>query len=84
VLDEYVDVFWMCFLEGCYLYVFFDVKVEKVCDGGCVVGKVLVIVYGVYETGWREIFLIDVGEVEIEVFWIGFLRGFVKCGLVGV
>jgi transposase-like protein len=71
-------------LEGRYPYLFLDAKVEKVSDGGRVVGKALVIAHGVHETGRREILSIDVGEAETEAFWTDFLRGLVKRGPVGV
>jgi putative transposase len=83
-LDEHVDAFRTRPLEGRYPYLFLDAKVEKVRDGGRVVGKALVIAHGVHETGRREILSIDVGEAETEAFWIEFLRGLVKRGLVGV
>jgi putative transposase len=83
-LDEHVDAFRTRPLEGRYPYLFLDAKVEKVRDGGRVVGKALVIAHGVHETGRREILSIDVGEAETEAFWTGFLRGLVKRGLVGV
>src|SRR4029453_296691 len=38
-------------LEGRYPYLWVDAKVEKV---GCVVGKCLVLAYGVHESGYRE------------------------------
>jgi transposase-like protein len=71
-------------LEGRYPYLFLDAKVEKVRDGGRVVGKALVVAHGVHETGRREILSIDVGEAETEAFWTDFLRGSVKRGLTGV
>jgi putative transposase len=58
--------------------------VEKVRDGGRVVGKAVVIGYGVHETGRREILGIDVGEAETEAFWTEFLRSLVARGLAGV
>src|SRR5215207_3736803 len=83
-LDEHVEAFRTRPLEGRFPYVFLDAKIEKVRDGGRVVGKALVIAHGVHETGRREILSIDVGEAETEAFWTGFLRGLVKRGLVGV
>ena len=83
-LDEHVDAFRSRPLEGAYPYLFLDAKVEKVRDGGRVVGKALVIAHGVHESGRREILSIDVGEAETEAFWTDFLRGLVKRGLVGV
>src|SRR3954468_18848331 len=83
-LDEHVEAFRTRPLEGGYPYLFLDAKVEKVRDGGRVVGKALVIAHGVHETGRREILSIDVGEAETEAFWTEFLRGLVKRGLVGV
>src|SRR3712207_5395316 len=83
-LDEHVEAFRTRPLEGRYPYLFLDAKVEKVRDGGRVVGKALVIAHGVHETGRREILSIDVGEAETEAFWTEFLRGLVARGLVGV
>src|SRR5688500_16261215 len=83
-LDEHVEAFRTRPLEGRYPYLFLDARVEKVRDGGRVVGKALVIAHGVHETGRREILSIDVGEAETEAFWTDFLRGLVKRGLVGV
>src|SRR5215213_3878120 len=80
-LDEHVEAFRTRPLEGRYPYLFLDAKVR---DGGRVVNKALVIAHGVHETGRREILSIDVGEAETEAFWTVFLRGLIKCGLVGV
>src|SRR6188472_3294603 len=60
-LDEHVEAFRTRPLEGAYPYVFLDVKMEKVRDGGRVVNKALVIAHGVHESGRREILSIDVG-----------------------
>jgi putative transposase len=83
-LDEQVEAFLERPLEGDYPYLWLDAKVEKVRDGGRVVGKAVVIAYGVHETGRREILGIDVGEAETEAFWTEFLRGLVARGLGGV
>ncbi len=40
--------------------------------------------YAVRETGRREVFGLDVGECETEVFWREFLRGLRARGLTGV
>jgi putative transposase len=71
-------------LEGRYVYLFLDAKVEKVRDGGRVQRKCVVIAHGVHETGRREIIGLDVGEAETEAFWTDFLRDLVARGLVGV
>ncbi|MDP8942676.1 MAG: IS256 family transposase [Actinomycetota bacterium] len=83
-LDEQVEAFRNRPLEGRYPYLFLDAKVEKVRDGGRVVGKCLVIAHGVHETGRREVIGLDVGECETEAFWREFLRGLVSRGLLGV
>ena len=83
-LDGQVQAFRTRPLEGRYLYLFLDAKVEKVRDGGRVVNKALVIAHGVHETGRREILSIDVGEAETEAFWTEFLRGLLARGLIGV
>jgi putative transposase len=84
LLDEQVEAFRQRPLEGDYPYLWLDAKVEKVRDGGRVVGKAVVIAYGVHETGRREILGIDVGAAETEAFWTEFLRSLVARGLQGV
>jgi putative transposase len=84
LLDEQVEAFRQRPLEGDYPYLWLDAKVEKVRDGGRVVGKAVVIAYGVHETGRREILGIDVGAAETEAFWAEFLRSLVARGLTGV
>ena len=71
-------------LEGRYVYLFLDAKVEKVRDGGRVQRKCVVIAHGVHETGRREIIALNVGAAETEAFWAEFLRDLVARGLVGV
>src|SRR5665648_86854 len=60
-LDEQVEAFRTRPLEGRYVYLFLDAKVEKVRDGGRVQRKCVVIAHGVHETGRREIIALDVG-----------------------
>jgi putative transposase len=84
LLDEQVEAFRQRPLEGDYVYLWLDAKVEKVRDGGRVRRKALVIAHGVHETGRREIIGIDVGAAETEAFWTAFLRSLVKRGLTGV
>jgi putative transposase len=83
-LDEQVEVFRTRPLEGRYLYLFLDAKVEKVRDGGRVQRKSVVIAHGVHESGRREIIGLDVGQAETEAFWTEFVRSLVARGLVGV
>jgi putative transposase len=83
-LDEQVEAFRQRPLAGDYPYLWLDGKVEKVRDGGRVVGKAVVIAYGVHESGRREILGVDVGEAETEAFWTEFLRSLVARGLQGV
>ena len=71
-------------MEGRYLYLFLDAKVEKVRDGGRVQRECVVIAHGVHDSGRREIIGLDVGEAETEAFWADFIRGLVARGLVGV
>jgi transposase-like protein len=84
LLDEQVEAFRQRPLEGDYPYLWLDAKVEKVRNGGRVVGKAVVIAYGVHETGRREILGVDVGAAETEPFWSEFLRSPVARGLAGV
>ena len=84
LLDEQVEAFRQRPLEGDYPYLWLDAKVEKARDGGRVVGKAVVIAYGVHDTGRREILGVDVGAAETEAFWSEFLRSLVARGLAGV
>jgi putative transposase len=81
LLDEQVEAFRCRPLEGDYPYLWLDAKVEKVRDGGRVVGKAVVIAYGVHESGRREILG---GAAETEAFWTEFVRSLVARGLSGV
>ncbi len=80
-LDEQVTAFLERPLEGDYVYLWLDAKVEKVRDGGRVRHKCLVIAHGVHETGRREVIGLAVGEAETEAFWTEFLRSLVAAGL---
>ena len=83
-LDERVAVFRGRPLTGEYPYLWLDAKVVKVRDRGHVYPKALVIAYGVHESGRREVIGLDIGEIESEAFWIGFLRSLRERGLAGV
>jgi putative transposase len=83
-LDERVTAFRERPLEGAYPYLWLDAKYVKVRDHGRVVSKALVVAYAVHESGVREVIGLDVGEVESGSFWVEFLRGLKKRGLVGV
>jgi putative transposase len=83
-LDEQVEAFRTRPLEGRYVYLFLDAKVEKVRDGGRVQRRCVVIAHGVHDSGRREIIGLDVGQAETEAFWTDFLRELVARGLVGV
>jgi putative transposase len=83
-LDEQVRVFRERPLEGRYLYLWLDAKVERVREPGGVRHKALVIAYGVHQSGRREVIGLDVGEAETEAFWREFLRGLRARGLTGV
>jgi putative transposase len=83
-LDEQVRVFRERPLEGRYLYLWLDAKVERVREPGGVRHKALVIAYGVHQSGRREVIGLDVGEAETKAFWREFLRGLRARGLDGV
>src|SRR5438093_12615505 len=85
-LDERVEAFRNRPLEGAYPYLWLDARVERVRDmtSGMVRQKALLVAYGVHETGRREVIGLEVGEVESEAEWRGFLRSLVACGLTGV
>jgi putative transposase len=83
-LEEQVRVFRERPLEGRYLYLWLDAKVERVREPGRVRHKALPIAYGVHHSGRREIIGLDVGEAETEAFWREFLRSLRARGLQGV
>jgi putative transposase len=82
-LDEQVRLFRERPLEGAYPYLWLDAKVVRVREPGGVRSKVLVVAYGVHETGRREVIGIDVGEAETEAFWRELLRSLRARGLAG-
>jgi putative transposase len=71
-------------LDGHYLYLWLDAKIEKVRAGGRVEHRALVVAYGVDATGQREVIGLDVGAVDTEACWREFLRSLVRRGLAGV
>jgi transposase-like protein len=83
-LDEQVEVFRTRPLEGEHPYLWLDAKVVKVRDRGHVYPKALVIAYSVHESGRREVIGLDIGEIESEAYWVGFLRSLRERGLEGV
>ena len=83
-LDEVVTEFRTRPLTGDHPYLWLDAKVVKVRDRGHVYPKALVIAYGVHESGRREVLGLDIGEIESEAFWVGFLRALRERGLAGV
>jgi putative transposase len=73
-LDDEVQAFSQRPLEGAHPYLWLDAKVVRVRDRGQVHPKALVIAYSVHESGRREVIGLNIGEIETEVFWVGFLR----------
>ncbi len=84
VLDEQVEIFRTRPLEGRYPYLWLGARVERIREAGSVRQKVLVVAYGVHETGRREVLGTDVGEAASEAFWRKFLRSLVARGFSGV
>ena len=83
-LDSQVEAFRNRPLEGSHPYLWLDAKVVKVRDRGHVYPKALVIAYSVHESGRREVIGLDIGEIETEAYWVGFLRSLRERGLRGV
>jgi len=83
-LDDHVRAFRERPLEGEHPYLWLDAKVVKVRARGHVYPKALVIAYSVHESGRREVIGLDIGEIESEAFWVGFLRALRERGLSGV
>jgi transposase-like protein len=65
-LDEQVRVVCERPLEGRYLYLWLDAKLERVREPGGVGHKALPIAYGVHQSGRREVLGIDVGQAETQ------------------
>jgi transposase-like protein len=70
--------------EHRYPYLWLDAKVEKVREGGRIVGMALLVAIGVNERGEREVLGCEVGTGETGPLWTGFLRSLVARGLGGV
>jgi putative transposase len=83
-LDDQVEAFRNRPLEGEHPYLWLDAKLVKVRDRGHVYPKALVIAYSVHESGRREVIGLDIGEIETEAYWVGFLRSLRERGLRGV
>lgn len=54
-IDGWVNVFFICLLEGDWLYLWFDVIYIKVCCGGWIVLVVVIVVVGVNMDGCWEV-----------------------------
>ena len=83
-LDDQVEAFRNRPLEDEHPYLWLDAKLVKVRDRGHVYPKALVIAYSVHESGRREVIGLDIGEIETEAYWVGFLRSLRERGLRGV
>jgi putative transposase len=85
-LDDVVGAFRTRRLDHVeFPYVYLDATYLHVRNGtGQVASTAVVIATGITATGEREVFGLDVGDSEDEVFWRSFLRSLKSRGLSGV
>jgi putative transposase len=84
VLDEQVATFRKRPIEGHFAYVWLDAMYLKVREGGRVIGKAVLVAFGVNGDGQREVLGLAVTSGEMEACWRSFLAGLVERGLSGV
>jgi transposase-like protein len=68
---------------GCFPYLIFDARYEKVRHGGCVVDLAVLIAIGVDESGRRQVLGVSVSLSEAEIHWREFLLSLKDRGLYG-
>ena len=83
LLDEELQS-WRTRPLGCFPYVFFDARYEKVRQGGQVLDAAVLIAIGVNEQGTRQVLGVSVKLSEHEVHWRDFLKSLQARGLHGM
>jgi transposase-like protein len=83
-LDAQVAAFRERPLESAFPYVWLDAMYLKVREGGRVVGRAVLVAFGVNEDGYREVLGVSVANNEMESAWRSFLASLVQRGLRGV
>ena len=83
LLDEEIAA-WRNRQLGCYPYVIFDARYEKVRHGNCVVDSAIHIAIGIDEAGNRDILGVSVSLSEKEVHWRQFMQDLQERGLHGI
>ena len=83
LLDEELQS-WRTRALGCFPYVFFDARYEKVRQGGQVLDAAVLIAIGVNEQGTRQVLEVSVKLSEHEVHWRDFLKSLQARGLHGM
>jgi transposase-like protein len=83
LLDEEIKI-WHSRPLGCYSYVFFDARYEKVREGGQVRDCAVLIAFGIDASGKRDILGSSVSLSEHEVHWRQFFESLSSRGLHGI
>ncbi len=84
-LDTQVEAFRQRRLDHAdFTYLWLDALYVKVREGGRIVGKAVLVGFGVNESGEREVLGVDVANGEVESAWRGFLQRLLDRGLKGV
>jgi transposase-like protein len=83
-IDEKVQAFLTCPIDGEWPYVWLDATYVKVRQNGRIVSVAVIIAVGVNSDGRREILGMKIGASEAETFWTDFLRTLSRRGLRGV
>ena len=82
-LDHQVGLFHHRSLKDEYVYLFLDGVVKKVVSCGKVVKKVILVAYGIKQSGQREVIDYRVAQSESEHDWTVFLNDLYRRGLKG-
>jgi putative transposase len=83
-IDERVEAFLTCPIEGEWPCLWIDATCLKVRQGGRIVSVAVTIAVGVNTDGRRDVLGMAIGASEAEPFWTAFLRDLVRRGLSGV
>jgi putative transposase len=74
-IDEPVNAFLDCPIDGEWPYLWLNAIYLKVRDGGRIVSVAAIIAVAASAEGRREIVGLGIGPSEAEPFWSGFLKG---------
>ena len=83
-LDEALERFHNCPIEGAHPFVMVDATYLKAREGGRVRPKALLVAIGLTPTGGKEVLGVELADGETKGAWSSFLSSLVACGLAGV